>query len=84
MKVGLRGEPKEDYTVRIHGGVGEATVYLPKDAGVSATASGGIGEISTDGLEKRDGVWINPQHPNAPVAVHLDVKGGVGQIRLIR
>jgi hypothetical protein len=84
MKVDLRGEPKRDYTVQIRGGVGETVVYLPKDAGISATATKGIGDISTDGLENRDGVWVNPDRIGAPVTVRLDVKGGIGQIRLIR
>jgi hypothetical protein len=84
MNVDLRGEPKHDYTVQIRGGVGETVVHLPKDVGISATATKGIGDISTEGLEQRDGVWINPDRIGAPVTVRLDVKGGVGQIRLIR
>jgi hypothetical protein len=84
VKMDLRGEPKRDYNVQIHGGVGEATVYLPKDVGISARATGGIGEIRAEGLEKRDGLWINPDRVNAPVTVRLDVKGGVGEIRLVR
>ena len=84
VKMDLRGEPLRDYGVQIHGGVGQATVYLPRNAGISATAAGGIGHISATGLEKRDGVWINPERMSAPVTVHLDVKGGVGEIRLIR
>jgi hypothetical protein len=80
----LRGEPKHDYTVRVRGGVGETVVYLPKDVGIAASATKGIGDISTEGLERRDGVWINPDRVGAPVTVRLDVKGGVGAIRLVR
>jgi hypothetical protein len=80
----LRGEPKHDYSVQIRGGVGETIVYLPKDAGISARATKGLGDISTDGLEQRDGVWINPDRVGAPATVRLDVKGGVGAIRLVR
>jgi len=80
----LRGEPRHDYTVQIRGGVGETVVYLPKDVGVAATATKGIGDISTEGLEQRDGVWINRDRVGAPVTVRLDVKGGVGAIRLVR
>lgn len=80
----LRGEPKRDYDVEIRGGVGQTVVYLPKDAGVSAKAAKGIGEISTEGLQNRDGVWVNPDRVGAPVTVRLDVKGGVGEIRLVR
>jgi uncharacterized protein DUF2154 len=84
VTVDLRGEPRRNYSVQIRGGVGETTVYLPRDAGISATATKGIGEINVDGLERRDGVWLNPDRVNAPVTVRLDVKGGIGEIRLIR
>jgi hypothetical protein len=84
VKMDLRGEPKHDYTVQIRGGVGETVVYLPKDVGISAKAMKGIGDISTEGLEQRDGVWVNPDRIGAPVTVRLDVKGGIGAIRLIR
>ena len=83
VEVDLRGNPKRSYDVQIHGGVGQATVYVPSSVGISATASGGIGEINVRGLDKRDGRWINPLHENAPVTIRLDVKGGVGQIDLI-
>ena len=84
VKMDLRGEPKRDYHVKIRGGVGEATVYLPKNVGIAAKASGGIGEVSATGLEKRDGVWINPEQPRPSITVSLDITGGVGEIRLIR
>jgi hypothetical protein len=84
LKLDLRGNPAHDYDVQVRGGVGEATVYLPKDVAISATATGGIGGVSTEGLEKRDGSWINPDHVTAPVTVHVDAKGGVGEVRLVR
>ena len=52
MKVDLRGEPTHDYTVQVRGGVGETVVYLPKDVGIAATATKGLGDISTDGPRK--------------------------------
>lgn len=84
VEVDLRGNPKSSYSVRIRGGVGEATVYLPRDVGIKATASGGIGEIDVEGLAERDGVWINPDRIDAPVTVTVDVKGGVGEIKIVR
>ena len=83
VRVDLRGKPARDYTVEINGGVGQATVYLPHDVGVIAKAAGGIGNISVRGLEKHGGQYINPAHENAPVTIHLDVHGGVGEINLI-
>jgi hypothetical protein len=83
LNLDLRGNPKRDYDVSIHGGVGEATIHLPKDVGIKATARGGIGDIDVRGLEKRGDRWINPGRENAPVTIHLEVAGGIGQIRLI-
>ena len=84
VNMDLRGEPKRDYEVQIRGGVGKTVVFLPKDVGISAKAIKGIGEISIEGLEDRDGVWVNPDRVGAPVTVRVDVKGGVGEIRLVR
>lgn len=80
----LRGEPTRDYTVHIRGGVGETVVHLPRNVAIAATASKSIGDISIEGLENRDGLWVNPHRIGALVTVRLDVKGGIGQIRLIR
>jgi hypothetical protein len=79
----LRGQPKRSYDVRINGGVGQATIRVPKSVGISATAVGGIGEVNVSGLEKRNDRWINPGHENDPVNIRLDVKGGIGQIDVI-
>jgi predicted membrane protein len=83
VRVDLRGKPTRDYNVNINGGVGHATVYLPSDVGVIANAKGGIGDLTVRGLEKRGRQWINAAHENAPVTIHLDVKGGIGQIEII-
>jgi hypothetical protein len=83
LRLDLRGKPTRDYSVQVHGGVGHATIYLPDDVGVEAEASGGIGHIEMRGLEKHDEVWINPAHRHAPVTIHLNVSGGVGDISVI-
>ena len=84
VDVDLRGQPTRSYDVQIHGGVGETVVHLPKDVGISARATKGLGHIDIQGLEQRDGVWVNPDRIGAPVTVRIDVKGGVGEIRLVR
>jgi hypothetical protein len=83
LHMDLRGKPKQDYDVRIHGGVGEATVRLPRDAGVYATGRGGIGEIKAEGLRRQGDHWVNDAYDTAKVRIHVDVEGGIGQIRLI-
>jgi hypothetical protein len=83
LKMDLRGNPRKSYDVRVHGGVGSATIYLPKSVGISATAQGGIGSIDVDGLEERNGRWVNASQLNSPVTIRVEVKGGVGEIKLI-
>lgn len=83
LRLDLRGKPERDYSVEVHGGVGHALVYLPRDVGVIATAGGGIGNISVRGLEKHNGKWINPEQEHAPVTIHVNVHGGVGEIQLV-
>ena len=70
LKMDLRGTPKHDYNVDIRGGVGEATVHLPRDIGVYATGSGGIGEIH---LKGGDRVWLSPD----PARLHRFDKDGM-------
>lgn len=83
MNLDLTGNPRRDYNVDLKGGVGQATVTVPASAGVIATARGGIGGINVQGLEKRGGTWINPAHEQAPVTIHVNVAGGVGQINIL-
>jgi hypothetical protein len=83
LRMDLRGTPTHDYDVRIRGGVGEATVHLPRDVGIYASGSGGIGEIHTEGLRKQGDHWVNDAYSEAKVRIHVDVEGGIGQINLI-
>lgn len=83
LRLDLRGTPKNDYSVDIRGGVGEATVYLPKNVGIIADATGGIGGISAHGLEKVDGRYTNSDYGHAKTTIRLDIRGGIGAINLI-
>ena len=69
--------------MQIHGGVGSATVRLPASVAISATASGGLGSIDVSGLEQRDGRWVNPRAGSSPVTIDLDVRGGIGEIKIV-
>ncbi len=83
LDMDLRGSPKRSYDVRIQGGVGEATVRLPDGVGVDAIAEGGIGSISAPGLRRDGHRYVNSAYEHAKVRIHLDIRGGVGSIRLI-
>jgi hypothetical protein len=82
VELDLRGNPSHDYNVEIHGGIGQAIVHLPSTVGIVANAAGGIGDINVNGLEKNNGRWTNKAYEHSPVTIHLDVKGGIGNITL--
>jgi hypothetical protein len=69
--------------VHVSGGVGQATLRLPKRARLDIEAHGGIGEISARGLEKRGDRWVNEPAGDADATIHVNVNGGIGQINLI-
>lgn len=83
LRLDLRGNPKRDYDVRVRGGAGEATVYLPRNVGVYAKATGGLGDIKVRGLRAEGEHWINDAHGTSQVQLRLDIRGGVGAISLI-
>jgi len=83
LQMDLRGKPKHDYDVRVRGGVGEATIRLPRDVGIYASGRGGIGEIRTEGLRRQGDHWVNDAYNDAKVRIHLDIEGGIGSISLI-
>jgi len=83
LDLDLRGNPKRNFDVRIRGGIGEASVRLPADVGVYAEAQGGIGEISVHGLRHEGQHYFNDAYEHSKVTIHLDIRGGIGAIRLI-
>jgi hypothetical protein len=80
--VDLTGERAKDLEAEIQGGVGEATIRLPKDVGVVAIVHGGLGSIDTHGLKEEDGQYVNAAYGKSPTTIHLSVNGGIGSIRL--
>ena len=66
------------------GGVGQATIRLPKDVGVTAHAAGGIGSIRAEGLHENGSEYKNDAYGKTPYTIKLDVQGGIGEIELIQ
>lgn len=77
------GEPKRDYEIKIQGGVGECEVMLPKSAGIHAEATGGLGSVDVDGLEKKGSYYENAGFSQTGPKIRLSVQGGVGSIKII-
>ena len=80
--VDLTGDWKSDLTAKIDGGVGKATIRLPLDVGVRATAHGGIGSINAHDLKKDGDAYVNDAYGKSPVTVKVNVEGGAGEINL--
>jgi hypothetical protein len=80
----LRGHPDQDYSVKVQGGVGEATIYVPAEASVRAKAQSGLVPVEVEGLVKRGDTWESPDFGKVKPTIELDVQGGVGQIRVVR
>jgi hypothetical protein len=83
LTLDLRGTPRHDYDVNIRGGVGQATIHLPSDVAIVADVKGGIGDVSTGPLVKRDGHYVSQDAEAGGKTVRFDIRGGVGSIRLI-
>jgi hypothetical protein len=83
LNLDLRGGWDENFEGTIRGGVGEAVVRLPREVGVRVRASGGIGGVEAEGLEKEGEYYINEAYGKSGVRVRLDISGGIGEIRLI-
>lgn len=83
LNADLAANWKKNSTVTIQGGVGQATLRLPENIGVSVDASGGIGAISTGGLHKQGESYVNDSYGKSPVTLEVNVTGGVGQINLV-
>lgn len=83
LDLDLRGTPRRDYDVRVHGGIGEATIRLPKEAGIVADARGGIGSIDTKNLQRRGNQYVNEAYGSARNTIRLEIRGGIGEINLV-
>ena len=82
LTLDLSGPHSRSFRVRVDGGIGSATVYLPADVGVRATAHGGLGSIRFRGLRKEGRLYTNEAYGKSPVTIDLDVSGGIGSIDL--
>jgi hypothetical protein len=80
--IDLTGEWQESFDVRIDGGVGETTVYLPENVGLRLEANTGIGSLVVNGLQKEgdSNVYTNAAYGESEVDITLDINGGIGQV----
>jgi hypothetical protein len=80
--IDLTGNWKQDLDAKIQGGVGNARITLPRDAGVYVTVQGGLGSVSAAEFRKEDGAYVNDAYGKSPVTLNIKVQGGVGSVTL--
>ncbi len=80
----LTGDRKKDLDVSFQGGVGQATIRLPKNVGVVVQASGGIGSVNSHGLRHDGDQYTNDAYGKTPATIHVHVQGGIGSISLVQ
>jgi N-terminal domain of toast_rack, DUF2154/Domain of unknown function (DUF5668) len=83
LDLDLTGDRKDDLTGDLEGGVGQATIRLPSNVGVSVRASGGIGSVDAQGLQRNGDEYVNDAYGKTPATIRLKIEGGVGSISLI-
>jgi hypothetical protein len=83
LDLNLTGDWKQNFDAEIQGGVGQATIHLPRNVGVEVRAQGGIGSIDFVGLHHSGDRYVNDAFGKSPITIHLNVQGGIGQIELI-
>ena len=83
LNLDLTGARKSDLQATIEGGAGQATIRLPRDVGVHAYASGGIGSVNAPGMMREGDAYVNAAYGKAPATIELTVHGGVGEINLL-
>jgi uncharacterized protein DUF2154 len=81
--VDLTGDRKLSLEGDLEGGVGQATIRLPRSVGVAVHASGGIGAVDAHGFKYDGDQYTNEAYGKTPATIRLKVQGGVGQITLI-
>jgi hypothetical protein len=82
VDVDLTGDRTKDLTADIEGGVGQANVRLPRNVGVIAHASGGIGSIRAHDFKQEGDSYTNEAYGKSAATIHLKVEGGIGEIVL--
>jgi len=80
--VDLTGSWNHDVEVDLEGGVGNATVRLPRSMGVRATVSGGLGSVEAGDFRKDGDAYLNDEYGKSSATISVRVQGGIGNVKL--
>jgi predicted membrane protein len=82
LKLDLSGERKQNLEVKIDGGIGHGTIYLPETIGVRVKVEGGIGSVDSHSLAKTGDYYTNEAYGKTDVTLDIQVEAGIGSIDL--
>ena len=82
LNLNLTGPREHNLNATVKGGIGSATIELPKDVGVSVHTSGGIGAVVTHGLTENSHDYTNDAFGKSSATIYVTVEGGIGKIEL--
>jgi hypothetical protein len=82
VELNLAGKWRRSFDANIRGGVGQVNIRLPRDVAVEAVAQGGIGSVSAPGFRHSGNHYTYEPAGGSAVTIRLDVRGGIGEIRL--
>jgi hypothetical protein len=72
-----------DVKAALSGGIGETVIHIPRGVAARIRTKTGIGSVQVDGNYTRiNGEYISPDFNTAKNRVDLEVKGGIGGIRI--
>lgn len=81
--IDLDGRWAHDLEASVHGGVGKATLHLPRDVGVRVRVQGGLGAVHAKGFSKKGDTYTNDAYGQSRVNLKIDIQGGVGEVNLV-
>jgi hypothetical protein len=84
LHLDLTGGWRQDVSIDLRGGIGKATVRLPRDVGVRVEARSGLGDIHTAGLTKQGDFYVNEAYGRSPATLYISVRSGIGKIWLVQ
>ncbi|WP_251860187.1 toast rack family protein [Clostridium sp. Marseille-Q2269] len=83
VNLDISGAYKNNIKVNIQGGVGEATVYLPKSIGSRIKVQKGVGAVNVNGFIQEEGdIYKNSQYGKTKNNIEVNIETGVGSIKV--
>lgn len=82
VTVDLSGDWQVDLDAEIKGGVGRATLRLPREVGVRVDVEGGLGKVNASGLQEEGDAYVNDAYGKSEVTLRIDIKAGIGTVDL--